>query len=243
MKIHGLPRLALGFLLGLAPLMGQNVSWGAEADFNSRNVWRGIAWTHGPVFQPAAWASWGNTTVSVWSNMPLSHEARRGEFDQVFFSLTHEIKAGRWKLEPAVQGYYWQGLVGEGTAKTLELAFRASTPVGPLRFVTSHTGDVATYRGACVGDAGLEGKRIWRGLEWEANGVVAWANSGFKETYAGAGRSGLSYAQWGAAATRRARQSWYWKPHAEFVVIVDPVMRRSLGNTTLFSGGIALGWN
>lgn len=156
-------RLLLCLLLA-AGLPAQNTSWGAEADFNSRYVWRGLTYSRGPVFQPAFWVTRGRVTASLWSNMVLNHEPRRGQFDQVFFSATQERDQRGWKLEPTLQGYYWQGFRGESNAKTLELSFRASRPVGPLRFFTSHTVDIAGFPGSYIADAGLEGKKRRWGL-------------------------------------------------------------------------------
>jgi hypothetical protein len=136
-------------------------------------------------------------TFSVWSNMVINNEPRRGQFDQVFFTGTSETNVSHWKMEPTVQGYYWQGFGGESNAKTLELSLRASRPVvGRLRFFTSHTVDIASFAGSYVADAGFEGKkRLW-GLDWEGNAMIAWTNATFNRTYVGVSAHALNYSQW-----------------------------------------------
>lgn len=223
-------------------LAAQNTVWGGEADFNSRYVWRGLTYSRGPVFQPAMWVTRGPVTASLWSNMALSREPRRGQFDQVFFSVTQERDQRGWKWEPTVQGYYWQGFSGESNAKTVELSVRASRPVGGLRFFTSQTVDVAGFAGSYVGDAGLEGKKSRWGFTWEASGLAAWANATFNRNYVGVERHALNYLQGSIAARKYSKRGWYVRPHAEFVVVAGPPIRRAVESRNLLVGGIAVGW-
>ena len=81
-----LTRHLLLWLLPPASLWAKGTSWAAEVDFNSRYIWRGIAYSKGPVFQPAFSVTHSGFTVSIWSNMVLNNEPGRGRFDQVFFS-------------------------------------------------------------------------------------------------------------------------------------------------------------
>lgn len=233
-------RLLLCLLLPLG-LPGQTNSWSAEADFNSRYVWRGLTYSRGPVFQPSFGVTRGRMTLSLWSNMALGQEPRRGHFDQLFFSVTGERDRQGWKLEPTLQGYYWQGFSGESNAKTLELSLRASRPAGPLRFFTSHTVDIAGFPGSYIADAGLEGKKRRWGFTWEANGMAAWANATFNRHYVGVERRALNYVQWSVAAIKYSKHGWYVRPHAEFVVVTGAPIRRAVEDSNLLVGGIAIG--
>ena len=228
-------------LLLPALLSAQNSSWGTEADFNSRYLWRGIAYSRGPVFQPAFWLTHRGTTVSVWSNMVLNHEPRRGRFDQLVFSLSREYELTRWRLEPTFQGYIWQGLQGDGTARTLELSVKASHPLGPLRFVTSHTLDIASYRGSLISDAGLEGRRLFHRWQFESSATAGWANGAFNRTYTGVDHATVNYLQFTVSATRKSTGGWYVRPHAEFVTTLSGSIRQALGNRALANGGVAFG--
>src|SRR5438046_984527 len=46
--------------------------YGAESDFNSAFVWRGIVWSTRPVMQPSGWISAYGFTLNTWSNLTLS---------------------------------------------------------------------------------------------------------------------------------------------------------------------------
>jgi hypothetical protein len=120
-----LTRHLLLWLLPPASLCAKDTSWAAEADFNNRYIWRGIAYSKGPVVQPSFSLTHRGFTVSIWSNMVLDNEPGRGRFDQVFFSVSREFRLACWRFEPTIQGYWWQGLRGESTANTLELSAKS----------------------------------------------------------------------------------------------------------------------
>lgn len=227
------------FLLG--SLRAQNTTWGVEADFNSRYIWRGIAYTNGPVFQPSFWVTVRGTTVSMWSSMVLDNEAHRGYFDQLFFTVSRELGAGGWRIAPALQGYTWQGLGGESTANALELSGRLSHPLGPVYFVSTQTVDVASFRGAFIADAGVEWKRSARRWSFVSSATAALANYTFNRTYVGADHAGMNYLQFALSATRKSPGGWYVRPHVEVVTIVSDSVSRALGNRALANAGLAFG--
>lgn len=206
-----------------------------------RYVWRGQAYSRSPVVQPWASAAWNRTTFTLWSNMVLNNEPRRGRFDQLFYSATQQIDRGKWKVEPTLQGYHWQGLGGESDVTTLELSARISHPLGPARIVTSHTLDVARFPGAYGGDAGIEWRTKKRGWDWELSSLAAWANARFNRVYIGADRQAMNYAQVTAAATKQWKGGWYVRPHVEFVTTVSGVIRRAVESKNIFNGGVAIG--
>ena len=47
-------------------------TYGAEMDFNSRYVWRGLLLDDGPVGQPSAWISAFGFTLTAWSNVAMT---------------------------------------------------------------------------------------------------------------------------------------------------------------------------
>jgi hypothetical protein len=222
---------------------GAGWSWGAEVDFNSRYLWRGLTYSRGPVMQPWVWITSNRTTVSLWSSMVLNNEPRRGRFDQAFFSAARENRLGRWKIESALQGYYWQGFSGEANAKTLELSFRASRPVGPLGFFTSHTVDIGGFPGSYIADAGLEARKRFLGLDWDWSGMAAWANSTFNRNYIGVERHAVNYTEWSMAVTKRGKHGWYVRPHAEFVIITGASIRRAVHPKNILNAGLVIGRN
>jgi hypothetical protein len=235
-------RLPLWLLLLPISVRSQSTtSWGAEAEFNSRYLWRGIPYSKGPVFQPALWVTRGHTTVSIWSNMVLNNEPCRGRFDQLFFTVSRELQLGRWLFEPTLQGYTWQGLQDESNAKTVELSAKLSHRLGPVRLVTSHTIDIASFRGSFIADVGLVWKRPVHRWQVESSATTAWANHSFNSIYIGADRAALNYVQFTLSAERKSSHGWYIRPHADFVIILDSSIRRALDARTPAVAGLAVG--
>lgn len=215
---------------------------GGEIDVNSRYIWRGIDYSNGPVVQPYLWATWNTTTLTAWSSMPVSSEPGRGTFDQLFVSVSHEMAIGPWQFEPALQGYSWRGMMDETTTRTLELAGRLSRPLGPLLLTMSHAFDVTSYAGSWIADAGIAWERTTPRWQLEASLSTAWANGKFNRVYVGAPAPAVNNVQFTVAGTRYGRRGWYVQPHAEFVGITAPSVRRALEARTLMNAGISVGW-
>src|SRR5437867_4356277 len=66
----------------------QAITYGAETDFNSGYVWRGIALSNKPVIQPSAWISRSGFTFTAWSNFA---PANRSESEIVHLHVTDLI--------------------------------------------------------------------------------------------------------------------------------------------------------
>jgi hypothetical protein len=146
--------------------------------------------------------------------MRINNEPHRGHFDQVFVNVSREMEVSRWKVEPTIQGWYWQGFDRESNAKTLELSVRASRPVGPFRLFTSHTVE---------------------------NWLIAGANAAFNRTYLGVDTAALNYTQWGVAVTKHSKHGWYARPHAEVVITMAAPNRSAVDSRNLFNAGISIG--
>src|SRR5215510_2372242 len=54
------------------PERKHNPEFGAEMDFNSGYVWRGLLLNDGPVMHPSAWISKSGLTLLAWSSLPLT---------------------------------------------------------------------------------------------------------------------------------------------------------------------------
>ncbi len=63
------------------------LSYGAEADFSSGYVWRGLLLNDGPVVQPSAWISRFGLTFYVWSNLPLTRTSDSAHLNATILTL------------------------------------------------------------------------------------------------------------------------------------------------------------
>jgi hypothetical protein len=218
-------------------------TWGAENDFNSRYLWRGIPYSAGPVMQPYAFVSRAGLTVSCWSNFVLNNEPQRGTFNQAFLTAEYKWERGRWRVEPALQGWYYVGPDGQASS-TMETALRLSAGAGPVRLTTSQLLDVLDYRGSYLGDAGiLWERRLGRGATVSSGVSVVWASGLFNATYAGAARrGGWNSLAWESAVTLPLEHGWYLRPHVEYNRIVSGPLGVALGGRNFVNFGLAAGF-
>ena len=75
-------------------------SGGAETFFYSRYVSRGIALSDGPVFQPSAWLTLADFTLSYFGNYVLTKEKQQGRFNEADTSLAWVREWNRFIIEP-----------------------------------------------------------------------------------------------------------------------------------------------
>jgi len=79
-------------LVSSAPVFadGLPVSFGANAAFNSKYIWRGFNVNDDPVFQPDVWLSYKGLTLDVWGNMDLTdiHD-NEGEFNEIDYTVDY----------------------------------------------------------------------------------------------------------------------------------------------------------
>lgn len=217
-------------------------AWGAEADAVSRYLWRGMAYSDGLVLQPSLWITAGGYDVSIWSNVVVSDRLNPGTFDQVFMTASRTLAIGALQVEPTVQGYASKGEGGAGTVQTLEMAARMSASAGPLRVFTSHTVDIGSFAGAYVGDAGLSRSVALRPtVTLNAQASVGWASRTFNRAYVGVPARAVNYASLDGEAVIQLRAGWYLRPHLAVQCVIDPAVRRALGEAVMVAGGVAVG--
>src|SRR5689334_18252959 len=65
------------------------VGYGAEADFNSNYVWRGIVLDNRPVMQPSAWISVFGFNFAAWGDVPLTNTPERTHLHATGLSLSY----------------------------------------------------------------------------------------------------------------------------------------------------------
>src|SRR5215470_3067277 len=65
-------------------------TYGAEMDFNSGYVWRGLLLDDGPVGQPSAWMSAFGFTLTAWSNVAMTGASGGAGLKTGGLTLTYE---------------------------------------------------------------------------------------------------------------------------------------------------------
>jgi len=135
------------------------VAYGFETDFNARYVFRGQAYSQGPVKQTTVWMKVAGITAYAWGNLVLSQEPQRGEFNELNFGISYQRDWKRLRVEPGLDFYHYRSLAPNHSPPTGEASVKLSVPAGPLPVFTKQTLDIGSYRGAYFGEAGISFER------------------------------------------------------------------------------------
>src|SRR4030095_7829465 len=156
-------------------------TYGAETDFISSYVWRGLL-LDGPVEQPSAWISAFGFTFTAWSNVSLTSASGGAGLNAGGLILTYERDWEKLKIAAALDAYMGRQSSDIESRNTMEGSLSLSYPVGPLRIFTTHAFDVLAYRGSYFGEAGLEYERqVTKSAEFTISVRSGWASSKFND--------------------------------------------------------------
>jgi hypothetical protein len=215
------------------------LSWGFESDYNPRYVWRGLAWTEGPVSQTSLWTTLGGTTFSVWANSCLDSVDGRNT-NEIDYSASWE---GSWRgvnIEPSLQVWTYPHQTDSPTTVDADVRFTHS--LGALSVFTTHSLDVHEYKGAYFGELGLGYEReIGENADLESSISLGWASSKFNEVYIGPARSALNLVSFDASVTWRMRGGAYIRPHLSITRLLNRDLREAVDEPSLTNLGVAAG--
>jgi hypothetical protein len=216
-------------------------TYGAETDFNSNYVWRGLL-LDGPVEQPSAWVSAFGFTFTAWSNISLTSAYGGAGLNAGGLTLAYERDFEKFKIEAAIDAYMGRQSSDIESQNTMEGSLALSYPVGPLRIFTTHAFDVLAYRGSYFGEAGLEyERRVTESTEFTISVRTGWASSKFNDVYIGVDKSAFNFVGAEVSGAYYLGSRMYLRPHIEFSSITDQRLRRQLAPANIITFGLAFG--
>jgi hypothetical protein len=254
--------LGLAFVLGAAAaVFGQEESapapkgwtYGLESDFNSKYIWRSLAFSEGAVWQPSAWVSYGGLTFEVWSNFVLNKEPFRHQFNEIDYRLSYEFEAGGFTIKPAVTLFTYPNQDQDFSPTTAEAEIQVAYALGDFTLETTHFLDFKANSGGYVGEVGVEyEKEAGENLTVAAAARLTFANGKFNSYYIQDNLSGAFNALvLEAGLTYTFGAGFYVRPHLEFNTILDSGLRAAIGvsdwvslrKPDLFNFGVAIGYS
>jgi hypothetical protein len=218
-------------------------TYGAEMDFNSRYVWRGLVLDDGPFGQPSAWISAFGFTLTAWSNVAMTDASGVAGLNSGGMILTYDRDWEKLRLEAALDAYMGRMSSDIESRNTMEGSLKLSYPAGPLRIFTTHAFDVLAYRGSYFGEAGLEyARQITKSTEFTISGRSGWASSKFNDVYIGVNKSAFNFVGVEGSLTYYLGPRMYFRPHIQFSSITDRRLREQLAPANIVSFGLAFGF-
>jgi len=217
--------------------------YGAEMDFNSGYVWRGLLLEEGRVGQPSAWISAFGFTLTAYSNVAMTSASGGAGLKATGLTLTYDREWKKFKIEAALDGYMGRQSSDFEARNTMEGSLKLSYPVGPLRIFTTHAFDVLAYRGSYFGDAGLEYVRpVTKNTELTISVRSGWASAKFNDVYIGVNKSAFNFVGVEGSLTHYLGRRMYFRPHIEFSSITDGRLRSQLAPANIVNFGLAFGF-
>jgi hypothetical protein len=216
-------------------------TYGAETDFNSGYVWRGLL-LDGPVVQPSSWISAFGFTFTAWSNVSLTSAYGGAGLNAGGMTLAYDRDWEKFSIEAALDAYMGRQSSDIESRNTMEGSLGLSYPVGPLRIFTTHAFDVLAYRGSYFGEAGLEyEKQVTKSAEFTISVRSGWASSKFNDVYIGVDKSAFNFVGAEASLTCYLGSRMYFRPHIKFSSITDRRLRGQLAPADIVTFGLAFG--
>ena len=218
-------------------------TYGAEMDFNSRYVWRGLLLDDGRAGEPSAWISAFGFTLTAYSYVALTSASGGAGLKATGLTLTYDRDWKKLKTEAALDGYMGRQLSDIEAQNTMEGSLKLSYPAGPLRIFTAHSFDVLAYRGAYFGEAGLEyGRPVTKSAEFTTAVRSGWASAKFNNVYIGVNKSAFNFVGVEGSVAYYLGSRMYIRPHIEFSCITDQRLRSQLGPANIVNFGLAIGF-
>jgi hypothetical protein len=221
---------------------------GAEFDFNSRYIWRSLAFSQGPVWQPSVWAGISGFSVSAWGNFVLDKGPNVRQFNEWDYRFSYAKKLGRLTVEPAFTIYSYPNQIESETPTTGEVELLLSAELGPVTLETAHFFDVWENSGGYIGEVGIEVERKpLAGLTVTSAARVMFANAKFNAYYVPLRKPAVNSFVLELRLTYAVSEAISFRPHIEWNQILDEDLSGALavsrsvseGKSSLLNFGIA----
>ena len=221
----------------------QKITYGAEADFHSAYVWRGIVLNSRPVMQPSVWISAYGTTLTAWSNLALTNLSGSPRLQTTDLILTYGRDWKKLKIESTLEAYLNRRPVDIDERNTMESSLKLSYPIGRFRVFTIQSFDILTYKGSYFGEAGLGyERRVAKKTELAVSIHSGWASSKFNALNIGLDKPAFNFIGVESSLIHYVRPYLYVRPHFEFSNITGRRLRQYLSSPTFAEVGLAIGF-
>jgi hypothetical protein len=216
------------------------ISYGAEVDFASRYVWRGLAFSEHPVVQPSARFSDYGATLGVSSSAYLGTEPGIDDtVSELDLTGRYDFTLGAASISPTIGAYLYPS-----APSTAELGATVSYDLQILALQTHQALDIADNAGGWYADFGAaRSQPLGARLTLDAAASVGWGSGSFGRYYIDESLTGMHWgaAQLDSALTLSATDALYFRLHGTVSRMLEERIRELGPDDNLVSGGLALG--
>jgi hypothetical protein len=225
-----------------ASTLEQPLSYGLEIDFRSGYADRGILISDRPVVQAVPWLSGPAGRVALWTNFALDETSDNSLPQILEVDLSHEQQWGRLSVVPEIEIYEYRDPVSAYRSRSIESWLYVSYYANPFRIFTNHSVDVAEYRGAYFGEAGIEvNRQVSRTIEIGTSISGGWGSRRFNEEFFGVDRAAFNLVRVEGWLTTYLTRSFYVASHFQVNQSVDRALRAGVARPTMVFVGLVMG--
>jgi len=218
------------------------LSYGLEIDFRSGYADRGILISDRPVVQAIPWLSGPAGRVALWTNVALDETSDNSRPQILEVDLSHEQHWGRLSVVPEIEIYEYRDPVSADRSRSIESWVYVSYRANPVRIFTNHSVDVAEYRGAYFGEAGIEVNReVSRTIEIGTSISGGWGSRTFNEEFFDVDRAAFNLVRVEGWLTTYLTRSFYVASHFQINQFLDRALRAAVARPTMVFVGLAMG--
>ena len=218
---------------------GEKFGFGVEADFVSQYIWRGIAFSKGPVLQPSMYFSCYGLTFTTWGNFVLNDEVGQGQLNEVDFLLDYAYSRKNFFTEAVLLFYLYPN---QDAPTTGEASVILGFQKGPFKIFTTQYVDMIAAPGAYFGlVSGSFEKEFHPDFSFKTVLGLGWANAKFNEFYLGVPQTQLNLLIWDLELRWKLHDPLYLRPHMQVTTLLPSALRESVEHPTIVSGGLGVG--
>jgi len=126
-------------------------SFGFDAGFANKYMWRGICYNQGLVFQPDFYVSYSNFTFLTWANIGI-WDINAANYNEADFVLNYSNTFFNFDIESSLNYYNY---FYDTDANTAEFIVGLSYPLGDFSLFTKFSVDILQTPGAIYDELGI----------------------------------------------------------------------------------------
>ena len=228
-----------------APIAAANdderpISIGADLDFASRYVWRGIYYSKGAVLEPTLWISKWGFTASAWGNIPLDNETDQGKLNEVDPTLVYEFNFLGLTIKPGFIYYLYP--TRSSDPQTGELTLHLDYKLGPFSVFSNNFVDIDAFKGGYYGDVGAGFNFDFAAIfELQTSVSTAFASDKFNAAYFKQHKTALDNVALNLAINCQPFDFLFVRPHLQYFVLTNPALRNAWKDPNVFNVGVVIG--
>jgi hypothetical protein len=203
-----------------------DIIFGINTGFSNKYMWRGMCYNQGLVFQPEAYISYGNLSLSSWSNVTI-WDINSEKANEVDFILTYSNSIFNFDIESSLNYFYY--INQAGVPNTSEFFLGLGYPVGNFTLFSGMSVDILEYAGALYCELGIAYEKELS-EKWVVSGslLTGFANSKFNYNYLSVSKSAFNIVGANAYLTYSPLNDFYIDAHFQQNFTLDKELSKTI---------------